>query len=155
MFSSILVPTDFSPPSAAALACARELAGRFGASLHLLHVAESVFLRAVSEDPRERRDALLRQLQTLLPAEEQRRVALTVAVERSDEPADEIARHARVEDIRLIVMGTHGRTGLSRLLIGSVAEKVVRRAACPVLTVRRPAPLDAEVARPAQSQGAL
>jgi nucleotide-binding universal stress UspA family protein len=56
----------------------------------------------------------------------------------SDEPHDEIIRYANDEDIDLIVMGTHGRGGLARLLMGSVAEKVVRTARCPVLTVRHP-----------------
>jgi nucleotide-binding universal stress UspA family protein len=57
-------------------------------------------------------------------------------VEQSDEPGSEILQYARSHDIDLIVMGTHGRTGLARAALGSVAESVVRAASCPVLTVR-------------------
>jgi nucleotide-binding universal stress UspA family protein len=57
---------------------------------------------------------------------------------KSDNPADEIVQYARSEDIDLIVMGTHGRMGIAHLLLGSVAEHVVRAAACPVLTMRDP-----------------
>jgi nucleotide-binding universal stress UspA family protein len=56
----------------------------------------------------------------------------------SDSPAEEIADYARDASIELIVVGTHGRTGVSHLLVGSVAERVVRTAPCPVLTVRHP-----------------
>jgi len=57
-------------------------------------------------------------------------------IRKSDEPADEIVKYAESEGIDLIVMGTHGRPGLAHLLMGSVAEKVVRTAPCPVLTLR-------------------
>jgi nucleotide-binding universal stress UspA family protein len=57
------------------------------------------------------------------------------------DPAQEILRHAREQHVDLIVMGTHGRTGLSRLLLGSVAESVLREATCPVLTVKTPDPM--------------
>ena len=137
MFNHILVPTDFSPQSTAALAYARELAATTGASIHLLHVAENVFLRAVAGDPGERKTALLRQLEESFTDDDRRRLAVRVAVERSDEPADEIVSCARMSDIDLIVMGTHGRGGLARAVMGSVAEHVVRTAPCPVLTVHQ------------------
>lgn len=136
MFARILVPTDFSSPSDAALAYARGLAGTFDASLHLLHVVESTFLRAVVGDPHDQETAALRQLQERLTDEDRRRSRALPVVERSDEPADEIVSYARSRDVDLIVMGTHGRAGVAHLMMGSVAEKVVRSAPCPVLTVR-------------------
>jgi len=59
-------------------------------------------------------------------------------LETSDEPADAIVSYAKQAEINLIVMGTHGRDGLAHLLVGSVAERVVRSASCPVLTVKHP-----------------
>lgn len=139
MFTRILVPIDFSAPSDAALAYARRLAGTRDTALHLLHVAGATFLRAVTADPRDRDTAVLNRLDTLLSDEDRRRFRVLAAVEHSDEPADEIVRYARLEGIDLIVMGTHGHTGVAHILLGSVAEKVVRVAPCPVLTLR-PAP---------------
>ena len=134
MFARILVPTDFSAPSEAALACARTMADKFDAALHLLHIAENPFLRAVSGDRRSREEAPARWLQDRLTEADRRRGAVTI-VKESDEPASEILRYAESNNINLIVMGTHGRTGLARAALGSVAETVVRAAPCPVLTV--------------------
>ena len=130
MFARILAATDFSAPSDAALAQARRLADSTGASLHVLHVVDNMFMRVVLADPRDYETAALRQMQD--------RVSDAVlAVERSDEPADEIVSYARIHDIDLIVMGTHGRGRMAHLLLGSVAEKVTRKAPCPVLTMRQ------------------
>ena len=134
MFARILVPTDFSAPSEAALDYGRNLAGQFDAALHLLHIAENPFLRAVSGDPRLREEAPARWLQDRLTDADRRRGAVTI-VEQSDEPASEILRYAKSNNIDLIVIGTHGRAGLARAVLGSVAETVVRAASCPVLTV--------------------
>ena len=134
MFTRILVPTDFSVPSAAALDYARTLAARFGASLHVMHVLENDFLRPMVADPRAE-TAALRQLGELLTAEERQRGAVT-AVLRSDAVAEEIVDYARSNGVDLIVIGSHGRTGLAHLLQGSVAERVVRTAPCMVLTSR-------------------
>ena len=134
MFTRILVPTDFSKPSDAALAHARRLAGNTGATIHLLHVVDNMFLRAVLGDPHDYETAALRQLQDRAPA--QPGVSFLLTVERSDEPADEITSYARTHGIDLIVMGTHGRGRMAHLLLGSVAEKVARTAPCPVLTMR-------------------
>ena len=139
MFARILVPTDFSAPSEAALAYGRELANRFDAALHLIHVAENPFLRAVVGDRRSLEDALVRRLQDRLTEADSRRGAVAM-LEQSDEPANEILRYAKAANIDLIVMGTHGRTGLARVVLGSVAEAVVRAAPCPVLTVHSPHP---------------
>ena len=135
MFTHILVPIDFSASSAAALDYARALAGRFDASLHLLHVLENDFLRPMVADPRAAEIAALRQLDELLTADERQRGAVTEVL-RSDAVADEIVAYARSNSIDLIVMGTHGRTGLAHLLKGSVAERVARTAPCTVLTSR-------------------
>jgi nucleotide-binding universal stress UspA family protein len=133
MFTRILVPTDFSKASDAALAHARRLADATGASLHVLHVVDNLFLRTVLADPRDYEAAALRQLQQRLPADTPGAI---LVVERSEAPADEITRYARTHHIDLIVMGTHGRGRMAHLLLGSVAETVARTAPCPVLTMR-------------------
>jgi nucleotide-binding universal stress UspA family protein len=135
MFARILVATDFSAPSEAALVYGRALADKFDAALHLIHVADNLFLHAVVSDRRSLENAATRRLQDRLTDEDRLRGAVAV-VEQSNEPADEILRYAKAADIDLIVMGTHGRTGLARVVLGSVAETVVRTAPCPVLTVR-------------------
>ncbi len=134
MFARILVPTDFSPPSEAALAYGRKLAHQYASALHLLHIAENPFLRAAVSDRRALEEAAARWLQDRLTDADRRRGSVTI-VERSDEPATEILRYAKSAGIDLIVMGTHGRAGLARVVLGSVAEAVVRAAPCPVLTV--------------------
>ncbi len=141
MFTRLLVPTDFSPPSDAALAYARTLAGAFGARLHVLHVIDNVFLRAGVTDLRNAiKIAALRRLHDRLSDNDRCKFHVIAAVEQSDTPAGEVASYARTHNIDLIVMGTHGRNGVSHLLMGSVAEKVVRTAPCPVLTVREAPP---------------
>jgi nucleotide-binding universal stress UspA family protein len=135
MFSRILVATDFSAPSDAALAQARRLAESTGASLHVIHVVDNMFMRVVLADPRDYETAALRQMQDRVSGKDGRPDAI-LAVERSDEPADEITTYARTHEIDLIVMGTHGRGRMAHLLLGSVAEKVARTAPCPVLTMR-------------------
>ena len=140
MFARILVPIDFSPPSEAALAYGRELAHRCDSVLHLMHVAENPFLRAVVSDRRALEEAALRRLHDRLTDADRRRGAVTI-VEQSDEPATEILRYAKSASIDLIVMGTQGRTGLARVVLGSVAEAVVRGAQCPVLTVHAAKPI--------------
>lgn len=134
MFARILVPTDFSATSEAALAYGRALANQFDAALHLIHIAENPFLRATVADRRSIEEAPGRWLEERLTDADRRRGAVTV-VENSDEPAKEILQYAQSANIDLIVIGTHGRTGLARLVLGSVAEAVVRAAPCPVLTV--------------------
>jgi len=148
MFARILVPTDFSAPSEAALAYGREIAERFDAALHLIHVTENPFLRAAVVDRRSLDEAHLRWLQDRLTDADLRRGAVAI-VEQSDEPDSEILRYAKSANIDLIVMGTHGRTGVARVVLGSVAEAVVRASSCLVLTVHA-----AESTTAATSQGA-
>jgi nucleotide-binding universal stress UspA family protein len=134
MFTRILVPTDFSRPSDAALVYARRLAFYTGATIHLLHVVDNLFLRTVLGDPHDYEAAALRRLQDRTPARAE--ISSILAVERSDAPADEITSYTRTHAIDLIVMGTHGRGRMAHLLLGSVAERVARTAPCPVLTMR-------------------
>jgi nucleotide-binding universal stress UspA family protein len=144
MFTRILVPIDFSPPSNAALEYARTVAARFGASLHLLHVADDPYRALYSAEvfvPEMEglRDEILAdataRLQRQLRMGDIQQLAATVQAIVGT-PAASIVEYAEAHDIDLIVMGTHGRGGMSHLLMGSVAERVVRTAPCPVLTVR-------------------
>jgi nucleotide-binding universal stress UspA family protein len=137
----ILVPVDFYGSSDSALADAEELARAFGARLHVLHVMEDAFALpagtegALSDFPRLARQAeddTRQQLQARLAA---RSPAATVTVLIGD-PAATIVAHAEAIQASLIVMGTHGSDAKPVGVIGSVAEQVVRAAACPVLTVR-------------------
>jgi universal stress protein A len=146
MFTRILVPTDFSEPSEAALDYARVMADTFGASLHVLHVFDAPFAAgAVSpevfivESPAAQahlfEEASSRLQHRVTPADRTRYRATTEIVTGTS--AESIVTYARDRGMDLIVMGTHGRRRLSHLLMGSVAEKVVRTAPCPVMTVRR------------------
>jgi universal stress protein A len=153
MFSRILVPTDFSPPSDAALEYARMLAAKFGSTLRILHViedpSESDFVgdgfapsteeirKTLVEHARKRLDHLM----TLVDRSRYHAHADAVL----GTPAATIIDYAGATGTSLIVMGTHGRTGLAHLLMGSVAEQVVRTAPCPVLTVRQVAMTDEAV----------
>jgi nucleotide-binding universal stress UspA family protein len=134
--AKILVATDFGPDAQAALMQGRELSRTFGASLHLFHVLENSFLRATPVDPRRLETAALQRLQDCLTEDDRRTLHARSVVETSDHPADSIVGYARTAEIGLIVMGTHGRTAVERLFLGSVAERVMRTAPCPVLTVR-------------------
>ena len=140
-FSRVLVPMDFSDHSDRALEYATALAGGTGASLHLLNVVEPV--AAVSGEMY----ISMPELTDNLAAEALRRlrehkegippglaVTVDVAVGLA---AVTIAQAATDQKCDLIVMGTHGRTGLAHLFMGSVAERVTRLAPCPVLTVRQ------------------
>ena len=142
----ILVPTDFSETSDAALEWAKTIAGTLGASLHLLHVFEDPFVtgafaaEAYAPLPPATRAALIddarARLTHRLTKEEQARFRSTTEIV-SGVSAPSIVEYAQERNIDLIVMGTHGRTGVAHLLIGSVAERVVRLAHCPVLTVHK------------------
>jgi nucleotide-binding universal stress UspA family protein len=135
---NILVATDFGPASEAALIYARALAKQFGARLHLLHAIENDFLRASVTDPYVLKAAAAGQLEERLTAEDRTERSACAIMEMTDRPSDAITAYAKSAGIDLIVMGTHGRTGVSHLLVGSVAERVVRTAPCPVLPVRHP-----------------
>lgn len=134
---TILHPTDFSPASENAFRLAVSLARDYGAKLVLLHVTEPPVIAygegVVPPNPVEYTQALRQQLDELQPHDPQLVVEREM-VEGND--VTEILRASEEHNADLIVMGTHGRTGLTRLLLGSVAEQVLRRAPCMVLTVK-------------------
>ena len=134
----ILVPTDFSETSDAALEYASGLAQTFDAQLYLLHVPGKTGENFEADFPINQFEKVARErLETLVSQQEARELRPEYAM-RIGTPSDEILRYADDRDIDLIVMGTHGRSGVAHMLLGSVAEKVVRGAMCPVLTVRHP-----------------
>ncbi|MGE3539726.1 MAG: universal stress protein [Candidatus Tectimicrobiota bacterium] len=161
-FTHVLVPTDFSDPAHRALNYALEEAVLHHAKVTLLHVmphhtdTEVYYVTgapgtqpgfdpvlggrlAASPNPHptvvryDHNEAALTQLRDLMPVSFQGVWEAEVA---SGQPADTIVRIAQQNAADLIVMGTHGRTGLQHVLLGSVAEKVVRLAPCPVMTIR-------------------
>jgi nucleotide-binding universal stress UspA family protein len=140
--ATILVPTDFSEPADEALEYARTLGARVGASVHLLHVmqepllAEGLVAETTIASSPSLHEQTLAEARTGLAC----RSAGTASAEFTlgDTVANITAYASRLR-ADLIVMGTRGRTGMAHLLLGSVAEQVVRTAPCPVITVRRPA----------------
>lgn len=140
---SLLVPIDFSEHSDRALAYAGALADRTGAELHALHVvtelaypdpyfAEAAQIRAMAKAAYEEvPEAMQRNLREVLGEDADVRTHL-----ETGSPASTIVRVAEEEAVDQVVVSSHGRTGLERMLMGSVAEGVVRRAPCPVLTVK-------------------
>jgi nucleotide-binding universal stress UspA family protein len=140
----ILVPTDFSEPSEQAAVYGAELAKRYGAEVHCLHVSDipadllstsAYYVTGPSEQFIEQiRQEGRKNLETFAKKNLQGVPCTTVFME--GRPFVEIIRYARDKKVDLIVIATHGRTGLKHVLFGSVAEKVVRKAPCPVLVVR-------------------
>lgn len=142
---SILVPTDFSTSADRALAYAVNLADRFGASLQLLHVVDELDSerygieegkeQAVSLRDQIRTEALER-LRKIAPDESPVEVQPNVSLHLGGDVADAIREHVEDRDVDLVAMGTHGRQGIDRLVLGSVTDSLIRRVKCPVLTVR-------------------
>lgn len=143
---NILVATDFSEPSDAAFAYGRQLAHTFGATLHLLHVVEDLVARTTAdaysmvlpEMQRDLEDSAWRHLEAMPTSADRKELRAKLAVRTALAPATAIVEYSREAQIDLIVIGTHGRGAVAHLLMGSVAERVVRTAGCPVLTVRHP-----------------
>lgn len=137
MYRTILVATDGSRGSAAAVDHALDLAERHGATVHAIHVVEDLggvtaFGRPeIHEELRARGERLVAAVRER--ARERGVDPVTAVLDGS--PAEGIVDYAREEDVDLVVLGTHGRTGLQRYLLGSVAERVVRTAPAPVLTL--------------------
>jgi nucleotide-binding universal stress UspA family protein len=142
----VLVPTDFSQCSKHALDYGVALSDRFGARLHLLHVVQDLALfipdmvmvaPPVAPSVTELKQAATGAFDRLI-ADNGLDPAKLVREVREGAPFYEILEYAKEADIDLIVMGTHGHTGLAHVLLGSVTAKIVRQAPCPVLTVRHP-----------------
>jgi nucleotide-binding universal stress UspA family protein len=142
----ILVPVDFSPSSRAALAAAADLAQHFGAKLHLVHVIpnfpttslpdfipEEKFLEEARREAERRFDASKADLSG-------KGIKLSFSVETGDDVAGTILDAIESEQADLAVISTHGLSGWHPLVFGSIAEKVLKLAACPVLLLRTPKP---------------
>lgn len=141
LLNSVLVAFDFSDTSKHALTYGHDLAHAFGGRLHVLHVADVISMSAAQfypegpGDPEAKAAELaLSQLRDVLAAESVEEAEAVVRV--SPSAAHAIVDYAKEVHADVIVVGTHGRSGMSRLLMGSVAEHVMRRAPCPVLVVR-------------------
>lgn len=137
----ILVPTDFSEHSEKAVLYGCELAAKFEAELHVMHAVELIPITYgegayfTPETMNEmQRDAAFRLGQ--IPDASWREKLNVTHVTVEGHPFVQIIRYAKEHDIDLIILGTHGRGAIAHMLLGSVAEKVVRKAPCPVLTVR-------------------
>jgi nucleotide-binding universal stress UspA family protein len=140
------VATDFSDASQQALKYAQGLAEAFKASLHVLHVLEDlaahawtteVYVAALPGVHEEMERQARERLDQIFDPDERARLQVQTVL-RVGSPFVEVVRYARDEKMDLIVMGTHGRGAIAHMLLGSVAERVVRKAPCPVLTVRQP-----------------
>ena len=144
MFDRILIPTDGSDPARPAVEMALDLAETHDATLHVLYIVDQPttvsgvgegvsslddLLDALEERGQQATKAVVEQAR-------EREIATTAAVRRGN-PHDDILSYAEDHDIDVIVMGTHGRTGVKRALLGSVTENVVRHSEIPVLTVHR------------------
>ena len=144
---NVLVATDFGAASEAALNYGRNIARQFGARLHLLHVARHMYVASanaygyafVPAGLQDEIEAACRQRTEALLTDDdwQKLHAKAVTLTHQSAPAA-IVDYARTEEIDLIIVGTHGRGPVAHLIMGSVAERVVCTAPCPVLTVRHP-----------------
>ncbi|MGH6691341.1 MAG: universal stress protein [Gammaproteobacteria bacterium] len=146
VFRRVVAPTDFSESSKQAWDLTQRLAKALGSEVMLVHVfveapvygdppAVTTAWEVVVEAQKWVADELERW------ADQARKTGIDVrTIVLTGSPASEIVRHANEAHADVVIMGTHGRTGLSRVLLGSVAERVIRTAPCPVLTVRTPEP---------------
>jgi nucleotide-binding universal stress UspA family protein len=145
---TILHPTDFSEHSEYAYRVACALARDYGARLVVLHVAATpVIVYGEGVAPLDAEACYAEEKEKLFRMNPGSGLYVEHRFQEGD-PAVDIPRLAQESHADLIVMGTHGRTGLMRWLMGSVAEEVMRRAPCPVLTVRTPFPLTSPAAGP-------
>lgn len=143
----VLFPTDFSDLSVHALKYARGFAETFKAELHVIHVVDEATLYWSAVAPNsvpvgpsieELTEIAEKEMARFVQANLDDLKAPMASDVLSGRPFMEIIRYARERTIDLIVIGTHGRSGLHHVLLGSVAEKIVRKAPCPVLTIRHP-----------------
>ena len=140
-FKQLLIPTDFSPGATEAAKYVRDLGEKYRAQIHALYVLEPIVLPPFPGESlpdsfySERETNARREMQDWLATAQLGRSQVK-SVLATGHPVEKIVEYAQQHEIDLIVMGTHGRTGLSHAIIGSVAERVVRNSMCPVLTVR-------------------
>ena len=135
MYDRILVPTDGSTATREATKHAIDLAGKYGATVHALYVIGTERLQG-SDATREELEAEGREAtEAVADRAADEGVDAVTAIE-DGRPSERILEYVADEDVDLVVMGTRGRTGVGRFLLGSVAERVVRRADVPVMTVR-------------------
>lgn len=140
---NILVATDFSEPSAVALNYGRDLARSYDATLHVVHVIEDLLALhgpeigfAYADVERNIEAAVRRDLDAAITPSDHETLDVRTTITHAPNVSRAIADYAKDNAIDLIIVGTHGRNGFHRFLIGSVAERVMRTAPCPVLTVR-------------------
>ncbi len=145
MYAKILVATDLSESSEPAMRTAIELGRRLGAEVTVLHIAEPAypanhwFVPHIGDDAEALSTLIARELETARTRLQQQLEALggePKMMIRVGRPAHVIVETARELGFELLVLGTHGRKGIEHVILGSVAERVVRTATCPVLTVR-------------------
>jgi nucleotide-binding universal stress UspA family protein len=144
---SILLPTDFSECGNYALSYATSLARTFGASIIAVHVIETIVPTVgysgmteplpIADITEQLEDSAERELPRLAECEECAGLEIEELIVHG-EAASEIVRVAKEREVDLVVISSHGRTGLGRMLFGSTAEAVVRHASCPVLVVKPP-----------------
>jgi nucleotide-binding universal stress UspA family protein len=146
-FKKILVPTDFSQHAAEALSAAADLAGRYDAAITIVHAYEPLAYTLADGymmlSPQQHADVLTEFSKSLAVAKSSALAAGARAVETEQlqgVAASEIVERARSGGFDLIVMGTHGRKGISHAVLGSIAERVLRHAPCPVLVVKAAEP---------------
>ena len=135
---NILCPVDFSDDSLCSLEHAERLASEYSATLHIVFVHD-IGIPGVGYTMPGELEKSKNQLDSTLPA------STVPSINRQlllGEPVEEICKYVSQNQIDLILISTHGRTGLKRLLMGSVAEEVLRRATCPVMTIRIPAEVE-------------
>ena len=139
----ILVATDFSEPAGVAVNYGRDLARAYDATLHVVHVIENMLAFygpdigfAVADLERNIEAGVRRDLDSTIATRDDDPLKVLAVVKHGSNVAHAITEYARTNAIDLIIVGTHGRGAVSRFLMGSVAERVVRTAPCPVLTVR-------------------
>jgi len=141
---NVMVATDFGEAADAALRYGRELAGCFGATLHVVHAMETsyvgfgveTYVPLLPDRDGELEESARRRVNSLIESAGPGPRAIAAVLPPSV-PSVAIIDYARDHNINLIVMGTHGRGGLAHLVMGSVAERVVREAPCPVLTMKQ------------------
>jgi universal stress protein A len=140
---NILVATDFSEPSAVALNYGRDLARAYEATLHVIHVIEDLPALhgpeigfAMSDVERNIEAAVRRDLDAAITVSDHQTLDVRTMIARASNVSHAVTEYAKHNAIDLIIVGTHGRNAFHRFLIGSVAERVMRTAPCPVLIVR-------------------